>query len=458
MTAVSEPPSAEASARASVIESASEIAIAEKPGEGFPTARALCPSCRRPPKVCYCSALARLSTTTRVVILQHPRERDMPIGTARMASLCLADSTLRVGVRWDRDAELAALLGDPARPPVLLYPAAGAKDILIDPPQGPVTLVVVDGTWSQAKTVVRDNAVLRALPRYAFTAPAPSQYRIRREPRDEYVSTIEALMYVLGALEGDAEKFRAMLAPLHAMVDAQLAANEGTPRFRHRRRILGPNGPRIPRAVRERWSQLVCVVGEGNAWPFRDAGEREPGGPRYPEEPVHWMAERVATGERLSVIAAPEHPLAPSTTFHVQLDEATLYAGGSRRALVEAASAFFAPGDVLCGWGHHSANLLATAGAVLPAERLDLRAALQRLRNTKIGTIEDVGRALASSRPGEASARELPSVGPGRAGRRLAVLGELLRSWRRAVAPQGEAEAAASDEADRADGDDSARL
>lgn len=399
----------------------------------FPTARALCPSCRRPPKVCYCAALPRLETRTRVVILQHPRERDMPIGTARMASLCLAGSSLHVGVRWDGSAELAALLGDPARPPILLYPAAEAKDILAEPPQGPVTLVVVDGTWSQAKTVVRDNAILRALPRYAFRAPEPSQYRIRREPSDEVVSTIEALMYVLGALEGDAARFRALLAPLDAMVDAQLAANEGTPRFRHRRRVAGPNGPRIPEAVRDRWEQLVCVVGEGNAWPFHDYDAEDGRGPRYPEEPVHWTAERVATGERLSVLAAPTHPLAPSTTFHTQLDAETLLGGGSQRALVEAAAAFFRPGDVVCSWGHHSANLLAKTGAPMPAERLDLRASLQRLRNVKIGTLEDVGAALAAAR---GLGVELPAAAPGRAGHRLAVLAELLRSWRRQVEPK----------------------
>lgn len=408
----------------------------ERPELGaLPSARALCPRCRRPPIVCYCAALPSLETRTKVVILQHPRERDMPIGTARMASLCLAGSSLHVGVRWDDSAELAALLGDPARPPILLYPAAEAKDILSEPPRGPVTLVVVDGTWSQAKTVVRDNAVLRGLPRYAFSAPEPSQYRIRREPSDEVVSTIEALMYCLGALEGEPEKFRALLAPLHAMVDAQLAANRGTPRFRTRRRIPGPNGPRIPAAVRAQWDQLVCIVAEGNAWPFRDYDAPDGKGPRFPEEPVHFVAERVATGERFSLVAAPTHPLAPSTVFHTQLGEDVLRGGGSQRALIEAASAFFAPGDLACGWGHHSANLMSAAGARMPGARLDLRAALQRLRNVKIGTLEDVGRALAADPAAarDAGGEALLPAGPGRAGARLAVLAELLRAWRRQV-------------------------
>lgn len=435
-------------------------AVAPEPEAAPPSARALCPRCRRPPVVCYCAALPSLTTRTKVVILQHPRERDMPIGTARMASLCLAGSSLHVGVRWDDSAELAALLSDAARPPILLYPAAEAKDILLEPPAGPVTLVVVDGTWSQAKTVVRDNAVLRGLPRYAFSAPEPSQYRIRREPSDEVVSTIEALMYCLGSLEGDAEKFRALLAPLHAMVDAQLAANRGTPRFRTRRRVAGPNGPRIPAAVAARWEDLVCVVCEGNAWPFRDYDAADGQGPRFPEEPVHLVAERVATGERLSILAAPTHPLAPSTTFHTRLSEDELRAGGPQQGLVAAADAFLRPEDIVCGWGHHSANLMAKAGVAVPAERLDLRAALQRLRNVKIGTLEDVGRALAqqgAERCDEAAAPALPAAGPGRAGARLAALAELLRSWRREVTAQGAIGQAAEGDVE-AEGDAAAAL
>jgi len=70
-----------------------------------------------------------------------------------------------------------------------------------------VTLVVVDGTWAQAKSVVRDNPVLQSLPRYAFTAPELSRYRIPPRAAPRVLPTIEALMHVPRALEGDPEKF-----------------------------------------------------------------------------------------------------------------------------------------------------------------------------------------------------------------------------------------------------------
>ena len=380
-----------------------------------PPPRAVCARCRRPARVCYCHALPRIETTTRVVILQHPRERDMPIGTARMASLCLAGAELHVGVRWADHAGLQRALGDPARPPILLYPGPGARDILREPPAGPVTLVVVDGTWSQAKTVVRDNPILQALPRYAFTAPEPSQYRIRREPDDAYVSTIEALMHVLGALEGDPARFRALRAPLDAMVDAQLAcqAESGRRRVRQVRPVRTP-GSRLPAALAARWADLVCVVGEANAWPYR-------AGASAPEELIHWAAHRPATGETFSMVAAPEHPLSPSTTFHTGLDEAALAAGAPRADVIAAFAGFVRSTDIVASWGHYSVNLWRAAGGAPPAAHLELRAAAHRLLHKKLGTLEAYAAAL-----GVAPA----PLAPGRAGRRLAILAEVVARWR----------------------------
>jgi len=388
----------------------------------------MCARCRRPVRVCYCRALPRIDTATRVVILQHPRERDMPIGTARMASLCLPRAELYSGVRWV-DERLAGALGDPARPPILLYPGPGARDILREPPSGPVTLVVVDGTWSQARTVVRDNPVLQALPRYAFATPEPSHYRIRREPRAEYVSTIEALMHVLGVLEGDPARFRSLLDPLYAMVDAQLACQESAPR-RGVRQVRRPPPPRrrVPDALIDRFDDLVCVVGEANAWPYHAADDAESRGARghrdrerrSRDELVHWVAHRVATGETFELIVAPERPLSPSTSFHIELTEETLVAGASRAELAARFARFLRPSDLLCAWGHYGLDL-AIASGVAPVERLDLRAAAHRVANRKLGNLEDYAASLGPPRA---------PLAPGRAGRRLAMLVQLVHAWR----------------------------
>ena len=49
--------------------------------------REMCWKCRRPMRVCYCAAVKPVETRTRIVILQHPRESDVPINTARIAEL-----------------------------------------------------------------------------------------------------------------------------------------------------------------------------------------------------------------------------------------------------------------------------------------------------------------------------------------------------------------------------------
>lgn len=396
---------------------------------GAATPRVVCGRCRRPASVCYCHALPRLETATRVVILQHPRERDMPIGTARMASLCLPRAELRVGIRWTGEL-LAGAIDDPARPAILLYPGPGARDILRDPPRGPVTLVVVDGTWSQARTVVRDNPVLQALPRYAFETPEPSHYRIRREPRAEYVSTIEALMHVLGALEGEPARFRSLLDPLRAMVDAQIVCQARSPRRGGVRQVHRPRPPRrvVPDAIVERFEDLVCVVGEANAWPYRGrwrtTGELREPSDETRDELVHWVAHRVATGETFAQIVAPAGPLSPSTAFHIELPEAAILGGGPRGELGARFSRFARPTDLLCAWGHHGLDLgldLAIAAGIAPSERLDLRAAAHRVANRKLGSLEDYAATLGPP----------PSpLAPGRAGRRLALLVQIVRAWR----------------------------
>ncbi len=375
--------------------------------------RVVCERCRRPEGVCYCRFVTPLATRTRVVILQHPRERDVPINTARIASLCLPEAELHVGTRWDRP------FGDADRPAALLYPGPEAIDIEESPPPGPITLVVVDGTWWQARKLVRSNPELARLPRYAFRPPKPSDYRIRKEPQEDYVSTIEALVHMLGVLEGDRERFEAMLVPFRAMVDVQLAyAAERRPsrhaRARRPRRVPDPRA-RLPEPFRRRAHDLVCVYGEANAWPFgtkeRAAGE---------DELVHWVACRVATGETFEAFVAPRGALAPATAHHAEVDAARIVQGLGHEALLEAWSRFVRPGDVVCSWGRYTADLFTRTGGELGIERVDLRRAARQFANARLGTIE----AYAD----HVGAAPSAPLGQGRAGRRLAQMVSIVKA------------------------------
>src|SRR5262249_13533202 len=140
----------------------------------------LCPDCERPASVCLCAALVRVPTRTRVVILQHPRESSVPINTARIAERALPSSERHVGVEFAASARVRELLSNPEAPAILLYPGPGARDLLAEPPSGPVTLTVLDGTWWQAQKLFKKNPFLAALPCYSLAPPTPSRYRIRK--------------------------------------------------------------------------------------------------------------------------------------------------------------------------------------------------------------------------------------------------------------------------------------
>jgi DTW domain-containing protein YfiP len=397
-------------------------AASEEEGAPFdpsrPAPRVTCERCKRPPQLCWCAHLVSLETRTRIVLLQHPAERRVAIGTARMASLCLPSSELHVGVQWSASSALAGVLSDPARPAALLYPGEGAIDIATDPPRGPITLVVVDGTWHQARKLVRVNPMLARLPRYAFRPHAPSEYRIRREPDESYVSTLEALAHVLGVLEGDPERFRALLVPFRAMIDAQLACEKREQNHRGRK----PRPPRPPRpgprdVLRERAADLLCIAAEANAW----ARRASPRDHRFPDELLHWIAHRPATGETFESIVRPRHPLGPGTAVQSELDPRAIDEGEDRDAMLERWRAFVRASDVACTWGDYGLTLMETAGGVLPETRIDLRRIARVDTRGRPGPAAEYLARCGGSLDGPAR------LGVGRAGTRAAIITAVAR-------------------------------
>jgi DTW domain-containing protein len=376
-----------------------------------PEPREICPRCRRPARVCYCKGITPIATRTRVILLQHPRERHVAIGTAHMARICLESAALYRGLEWAGSRALERAHDDPTRPPVLLYPGEGAQDLAHAPPPGPVTLVVVDGTWTQARHVIERNPVLQALPRYSFTPAAPSEYRIRQEPSVECVSTIEALAHVLGLLEGDPERFRVLLEPFRAMIDMQLACTRENPSPRARpKRPQRPFRSLVPVELRRRVEDLVCVYADANAWPYGSV-ERDT---TCPDELIQWVAHRPATGSSLEVIVAPSHPLAPHTCEYTGLSSARLASGCDAATLCARWRAFVRPTDVICAWGWTPLKLLKTAGGDVPEARVDLRQVTRFHARARVGTMEECLERLG------ATAR--PPLGAGRAGLRLGQL------------------------------------
>ncbi len=378
-----------------------------------PTYRALCERCLRPRTVCVCAHLPSLAPRTKVLILQHPREHRVAIGTARMAARCLTGSTLVVGTSLDEHEGVRRALADPSAPPILLWPGEGARDLASDPPAGPVTLVTVDGTWHLAKKLLKLNPLLAALPRYAIAPERPSAYRIRREPRAECLSTIEALAQALGLLEGDPVAYQAMLKPFHAMVETQIEQHRRGQRPRTKERLrLRRRLPWVIPPLLADPARVVVVAVETNAWPL-DAGER------HPDEIVGWFCVRGDGSRPAELIVRPSHGPAPSVASHTGIPVERLLTGDPREALRAAVGRALGPGDVLATWGSYATRMLRGEGLPLGHAVVDLRRVASMWLRTAPGSIEHCAEQMGGTPP---------VLGLGRGGRRLGLMLHILRA------------------------------
>lgn len=179
----------------------------------------VCPRCRKPPSLCVCADIVPLDNRIALLILQHPQEQDVELGTAHLTALHFKQAVVRIGLSWP---SLAAALGRPADPkrwatlylgslkPAALAPGQSVVAVTrkgtVDPDQHKLAaldgVILLDGTWAQAKALWWRNAWLLKTTRVIVAPPRASRYgRLRREARREAVSTLEATALLLSTLE-----------------------------------------------------------------------------------------------------------------------------------------------------------------------------------------------------------------------------------------------------------------
>jgi DTW domain-containing protein len=180
-----------------------------------------CSSCHKPLPLCICDSITPIENRIALLILQHPQEQDRALGTARLLALHFENAVLKIGLSWP---SLSKALGrpvhDPQRWAVLYLGSAKVADLETDRDivainrKGEVEdnqrailkdiegIVLLDGTWSQAKALWWRNAWMLKCQRVILGPRQPSRYgKLRKEPRRDGLSTIEAAAMLLGALE-----------------------------------------------------------------------------------------------------------------------------------------------------------------------------------------------------------------------------------------------------------------
>jgi DTW domain-containing protein YfiP len=222
----------------------SELQAGEAP-EAIPE----CPHCHKPMPLCICDSITPIDNKIDLLILMHPQEQDRALGTARVAARHFRKATVKIGLSWPSLAKaLGKPVADPARWAILYLGSAKVadydtdRDILAIDRKGEAEenqkallkdiegVVLLDGTWSQAKALWWRNAWMLKCQRVILGPAKPSLYgKLRREPRKDGLSTIEAAGMLLASLERKPEIETTLQASFERMLAAYREAQATLP-------------------------------------------------------------------------------------------------------------------------------------------------------------------------------------------------------------------------------------
>ena len=169
--------------------------------------RQICYKCLRPIQNCFCKYLEPFDCGIKFVFLMHPKEaKRQRTGTGRIAHAGLIDSEIIVGIDFTKNERLCALLEDEQYFPMLLYPGEDAwtakKEGFAEAVAGKKLLVIViDSTWFCSKKMIQYSTNVIALPKLSFSGEYRSIFTFKREPKPEYISTIESCYYLIKELQ-----------------------------------------------------------------------------------------------------------------------------------------------------------------------------------------------------------------------------------------------------------------
>jgi DTW domain-containing protein YfiP len=353
--------------------------------------------------MCVCARVPLIANKTKVLVLQHPRERTHAIGTARLARLGLSNS--HVEVAWnaaEREDEPPEWLPSGT---ALLYPSPEARSLETMPAdERPTSLLVIDGTWHTAHTLFRDKSWLQRLPQVKLSPSAPSNYRLRREPRVDFVSTIEAIVQALQLLEPETEGLPGLLQAFDAMIDDQLAhvqRKAGARRLLEKRPLAQR---RTPRALIERFDNMVITYVESHR---RDESS--------PREIVQVCAYALRSDEAFERIVKPRDSLpGAGLLYHMGLPASLFETALTQAELRDDFEAFLlraGRNSMLAAWNQGSLDLLAALLGQKPS-KLALKSAYRSVYGADVTELEDA--VLKRALPVE------PNAFRGRASRRFA--------------------------------------
>jgi len=182
--------------------------------------RAVCADCERPLKTCLCDVMVTMGCPYRIVILQDVKEAKHALSSAPLLEKSIEGADRFVGEHFDPHE----IFGSAWREETLLvFPSDGALTTEQVVSINFKNIILLDGTWRKVTRLMHLNPWLSELRCMAIQPDMASQYKIRKSPRDDGLSTIEAAVAALNALSPE-QDYSAILPAFYKMIDLQIDA------------------------------------------------------------------------------------------------------------------------------------------------------------------------------------------------------------------------------------------
>jgi len=173
-----------------------------------------CEHCQLARYACICQWQPHVPITAEFILLMHRDEVFKPTNTGRLlADLFPAQTHVFVWNRTAPDAELLALIDDPQRRCMIVFPAEGSEmnqpevvatgEIAVSRPTRQLwrelpddgkrnTFILLDGTWKQSGRMFNQGRWLDKLACVVLPEGRSRGYSVRKSHQDDYLSTAEA--------------------------------------------------------------------------------------------------------------------------------------------------------------------------------------------------------------------------------------------------------------------------
>ena len=190
-----------------------------------------CLQCLKTKKACICEWITPISTEVELIILQHPTEAKRPLGTAKILSLSLVNCRIFIGENFTDHTELNTLLADEQYQHQVLFLDSSSQAISSSSNQAKQKqrVILLDGTWKKAYKMWQLSTNLHSLPKVHLDTELSGNYRVRKAPKDNALSTAEAGYHVLSQLDGESgatkelDKFGSILTAFDNMIEFHIS-------------------------------------------------------------------------------------------------------------------------------------------------------------------------------------------------------------------------------------------